>query len=104
VLGAGVDAGQRGQRLGVDQQDLVDPPADQHLQQERAHRLRIAAPGDLALLAVDDDGLGLIAAQRKDVQVADDPAQRLRLDVVDRAGAPVAANELARPPQARVAV
>jgi hypothetical protein len=104
VLGAGVDAGQRDHRLGVDHQDLVDPPAGQYLQQERAQRLWVAAPGDLARLAVDDHGLGLIAAQREDVQVADDPAKRLGIDEVARAGPPIAANELARAPQTRVRV
>jgi hypothetical protein len=68
-------------------------------QQERAHRLRVAAAFDLAPLPIDHDGLGLIAGQREDVQVADDPGKRLGIDVVGRAGAAVLVeDELACPP------
>jgi hypothetical protein len=44
---------------------------------------------NLAPLSVDHDGLGLIARQREDVQVGDDPAQGLGIDVVGRATAAV---------------
>lgn len=71
---------------------------------KNAHRLRIAAPVNISPLAAHRDGLGLIARQREDVQVGDNPSERIGIDVVGRAGGPVLADELPCPPQAGVRI